>query len=91
MSRTFLNYETISSTGSSAYVLTLPSTLGTVNMAQMQPKAGVAWITFDGTAPTSIVGITMSTGNVYEWHGGLHTAKLTFGGTSAAIHVNYWQ
>lgn len=91
MSRTFLGTETVASTGSSAYTLTLPSSAGTVNLAEMQPENGLAYISFDGTAPTSSAGISMSSGSVYKMDGGLHTAKIVFSSTNTSLYVNYWE
>lgn len=81
------------STAGSTYALTLPTSNGLVNMAYMRPEGGLAYITFDGSAPSSANGITMSTGPgvPYQFaHNSLEDGKVVFSTTDAVLNIHYF-
>jgi hypothetical protein len=81
------------STAGSTYALTLPTSNGSVFLAVMRPEAGLAYITFDGSAPSSVNGITMSTGPGVPYRfdfNDLEDAKVVFSTTDATLNIHYF-
>lgn len=92
MSWSFLGSETIASSGASTYALTLPTSVGNVQMMEVQPAGGPAYVTFDGSAPSSVAGMVLSTGNgFYRFnHNAIEDTKIVFDTTACQVCVNYY-
>lgn len=92
MSWSFLGSQTIAATtAGSTLALTLPSS-GVTQMVEFQPAGGPAYVTFDGSAPSSVAGMVLSTGNgPYKYsHNALANTKIVFDTTDCFLTVLYF-
>lgn len=89
MTWSFLGSQTLASSGTSTYAPTLPE--GT-QMMEVQPAGGPAYVTFDGTAPSSVAGMVLSTGNgFYRFtHNALEATKVVFDSTACQLYLHYF-